>query len=291
LADAGVRIPELGRLRDEIKVLRAVADAGIFPEAVVAQRIVGNAILDSIEVADIAQFLPAARSSEMASQLQAAQKGRSQDARRGQAAYRFQTQFWLGAILDQGGLCPTVPTAADGRSPDFLVEQGVSRYGIEIKRPEKHEGLSDLIDDGAKQLRAYDVMGAIVVDLTEVLGLPGLGWVSEAEAVKQRDEYIAEAQRLLNVLKTQAYDAARHALRPGYERVNGIMILARGWSWIVGDSRSLVVFAVGAATAFVPGRGHTLAYWHAKGLLNGIVKGLRAAAFEFDELREREFPL
>jgi hypothetical protein len=226
----------------------------------------------------------------MASQLQAAQKGHSTDSRRGQAAYRFQTQFWLGAILARGELHPAVPTPGNGRSPDFLVELGMSQYGVEIKRPHGHDTVKSCMIDAVDQLTKYGIPGTVVLDLTEAL-TSSLQWVSEADAIVLRAQYIAEAQNHLAELKILAYDSNSHAMREGFERVNGILIFSRGWSWLEGEPRSLVVFAAGAGTAFSRGRGKTVAYYHSTGLLNGIVKGLRAAGFEFDELHERQFPL
>ncbi len=287
--NSGVRVPEFGRLREEIGALRAVADARVFPDAVSDQKLVGNAILDSIEVGEIARLLPAARSIEMAAQLQAAQKGRGSDVRRGQAAYRFQTQLWVGTILDHGGLFPSVPRAGNGRSPDFIVEQGMSLYGVEVKRPKHEASLKGAVEEAAKQLRDYDVTGAALLDLTEVLGLPGLGWVPESEAVARRDSYIGEARRCLSALKALAYDSDNYVWRPGYERLNAILILARGYSWIQGGDPSIVVFATGGAAAFARGKGRTLSYWHARGLVEGVIKGLRSTGFEFDEMWQRGF--
>ena len=162
-------------------------------------------------------------------------------------------------------------------------------YGVQVKRPKHEASLKGAVEEAAKQLRDYDVTGAALLDLTEVLGLPGLGWVPESEAVARRDSYIGEARRCLSALKALAYDSDNYVWRPGYERLNAILILARGYSWIQGGDPSIVVFATGGAAAFARGKGRTLSYWHARGLVEGVIKGLRSTGFEFDEMWQRGF--
>ena len=74
-------------------------------------------------------------------------------------------------MLAHSGTPTGVITTAKGRRPDFVVENGLSRYPVEVKRPAGKVDPRRLISEAAKQTEIGPRYhgGAIVVDLTDCL--------------------------------------------------------------------------------------------------------------------------
>jgi hypothetical protein len=278
---AGVRVANAARLSAAARLLGRVAKSGSFPTEKDELRRIANAMGDASDFFDIAQLLPKVQSRTILTQLQQALKGTLDDERRRQAAYRFQTQFWLGTVLTRGGYKPRVPETQHSH-PDFIVEEGLSEYGIEVKRPENAESALELLSDGAEQLHAFNVKGLMIFDLSECVGLEVLGYVPNGKEAEARDQLLAQFRTVYSRLRERALDAKNRRLRQGFERVLGIIAIARGWSWISDEPPGLALFATaGASMFFSPVR--NVVYYHSIHLVEKTIRGLNQLGYEFEQ--------
>jgi len=285
---AGLRVPNAARLSIAARLLSDVSQLGCFPTGKEELRRIANAMGDASDFFDIAELLPTFQARNILAQLQQALKGTLDDERHRQTAYRFQSQFWLGAVLTRGGYAPRIPDS-NGSHPDFIVEEGLSQYGVEVKRPESAESALQLLTEGAAQLRAYKVKGLIIFDLSECVGTEALSYVPIGEEVETRDRMLAQFKAAYSALRARVLDGKNNRLREGFENVLGIIGLARGWSWISDSPPGLALFGTGGATMlFSPVRNVT--YYHSKHLVAKTIRGLRHLGYEFEEFEDVATP-
>jgi hypothetical protein len=280
LETAGLRIAHSARLRTAARLLAQVAEAGRFPSHKQALRKVANAMCDTADFFDIAQVLRTQTEHHLLAQLQLALKGTLDDTRQRQAPYRFQTQFWLGAVLTRGGYDPRVPQPETSH-PDFIVEEGLSAYGVEVKRPENAESALELVAEGAAQLRAFKVKGLIVMDLTECVGLEALSYVPIGKEEEARDNMLAEFGAVYGRIRGRVFDAKEFRLRDGFENVAGLIAIVRGWSWFADNPPGLALFATAGASTFVTPIRNVL-YYHSVHLVEKTMNGLSLLGYEFE---------
>ena len=285
---AGLRVPNAARLSTAARLLTKVSRSGHFPAAKEELRRVANAMGDASDFFDIAEILPTLQANNILAQLQQALKGTLDDERHRQTPYRFQTQFWLGAVLTRGGYTPRVPDT-EGSHPDFIVEEGLSQYGVEVKRPENAESALQLLAEGAAQLRAYRVKGLIIFDLSECVGTEALSYVPIGGEIEARDGMLARFKVTYSALRARVLDAKNNRLRDGFENVLGLIGIARGWSWISDSPPGLALFGTGGGTMlFSPVRNVT--YYHSKHLVAKTIRGLRRLGYGFEEFEDVAIP-
>ena len=288
LQGAGIRISQVARLRTAAKLLLHTAEVDTFPVGEAERRRVANAMSDASDFANIAALLPSERGRQILGELQQAMKGTLDDARQRRTPYRFQSQYWLGSVLSRGGYQPRVPTVT-GSHPDFLVEEGTYQYGVEIKRPETSDSALKLLEVGASQLHAFGVQGLILFDLSECTGVEALSYVARGDAHQVRDKVIEQFRTVTRALSTLVLDQVNSRHSREFDRILGLISIARGWSWLSGEPAGLALFATAGATMFfTPVR--DLRYHHSVNLLQRTIRGLRAAGYEFEEFRDVAAP-
>ena len=222
----GLRVPELGRLQAHLKTLRGVQDAGEFPLDSGRRTVVAHALRDASDFAAIAIALEPARMEAIATELARTMGGTPHQSERGREAYQFQSQFFCGAVMSAAGVYLRASTGA-GPYPDFVVDNGTLRHGIEVKRPESSRGVERGLRSAATQLAAVDG-GMVVMDLSDGLQsdlvLPvqkGEGfhaWHSETDS-----RFRASVRTVTELVGRRAFSNATHVLSVGF--------FARGWLW------------------------------------------------------------
>ena len=219
-----LRVPELGRLRRHMRVLTAVAQAGEYPSSVEDRAEVANAIRDASEFNAIAGALTDKRVEAIALELKRAMGGTGHQLERQRQPYQFQAQYFFGSIMAFSGA--QLQVAGGGHSyPDFVVDNGTLRHGIEVKRPEGLGGVERGIRDSAKKLGLVDG-GMLVIDASELVAADQLDVVgSEVDGFvhwKERTQpSFAKAVRLV-----------RHThAKGGVASITASAVFARGWLW------------------------------------------------------------
>jgi hypothetical protein len=286
LALAGLRVPRHGRLYQAADLLDRVARARRFPEDRLGQRSVANAMADASDYYDIMQTLPPAELQRISSEVQRAMKGDNRSPRRGSAVFQVQAQLWLASVLTRGGYRPRVPEQRDGiRSPDFLIEEGMSVYGAEVKRPGTELGARRQLAKAATQLRDYGVLGCVLMDLSECVGLEELEYVSQEAARATSDRCLERTHELSMRLSDQIIDRSAHRRRAGYENIMGLFTIARGFSWISGNGSGLAMTLSGGVHAQVPVV-RNLLYHHTIDVLDRAARGLHACGYGLESFRD-----
>lgn len=248
------------------------------------QRRIAHAFSDAEDFANIINALPPDRSEQILRELKAATKGTPDDPRLRQASYRFQSQYWMGSVLEGGGYRPRIPIGAGTKSPDFIVEEGTYRYGIEIKRPSGLSAALRLTSQAAVQLREYGVAGCVVLDLSECVPSDQLHWLENGDASEAQQRFMEEMARVFASIRSSILDDDRHEMRPGFQGVMGFAGIARGWSWIGPDPKRLALHAAFGATAFVR-LIKDVRYHHSINMMDRITDGLRSVGHEFQPFR------
>jgi hypothetical protein len=140
--EAGVRVPNLGRLRQGELLLRNVASSGRFPTTAARLAQLGNCIRDSFDFHDVSRLLRDGPTAALAKELDRAMGGTVDQTERQRRPYQFQSQLWVGTMLQYAGLAPRVPPGDQQRRPDYVITVGISQYGVEVKRPESETSIS-----------------------------------------------------------------------------------------------------------------------------------------------------
>jgi hypothetical protein len=147
---------------------------------------------------------------------------------------QYMAQFWVGVLLAQSGLKPTILAIADSHrpTPDYLAAVGTAPYAVEVKCPGSRRGAHRLLDSAAEQLSARREIGVIALDLTYATGLDPMGVCAPNEA-PMRDRFRDAHQELHDALVA---DVEEHAGAVRFARVSLLLTFARFWSWNVRDS-------------------------------------------------------
>ena len=183
-----------------------------------------NAIRDAAEFNMIGNALEETRVEAIAQELKRALKGTSTQDESNRTPYQFQSQFFFGSIFALGGLTLTVAGDHHG-FPDFVVDNGTLRHGIEVKRPESRDGLQRALRSGADQLARLTGPGMLALDLTEVLDAdPGtlLGSYDEWEAALTQRFYELEAEIDAQI---------RRDIGKRFRGVSAVAFYSRGGAW------------------------------------------------------------
>lgn len=169
LAQRGIRVQDVSRLRIGARLLARVADQGSFPADRGERRKVANAMRDSHEFGVIRKLLGNAELGVLAVDVQKAIQGtllRSETAR---APYQFQSQLWVGSVLYAAGLAPTVPHDRSRQSPDYIISLNGAEYGVEVKRPTKGPTIRPALEDAYAKFLDSDMVGGVAIDLSDCL--------------------------------------------------------------------------------------------------------------------------
>ncbi len=222
----GLRVSQVGRLQVHLKTLRRVQDVGEFPVASGRRSVVAHALRDASDFAAIAFALEPARMEAIATELSRTMGGTPHQSERGREPYQFQSQFFCGAVMSAAGVHLRA-SRQTGPYPDFVIDRGTLRHGIEVKRPESSRGVERGLRSAATQLAAVDG-GMVVMDLSDVLQADLDVPVREGEGFhawhSQTDStFRASVRRVTDLVGRRAFSNATHVLSVGF--------LVRGWLW------------------------------------------------------------
>jgi len=166
----GVRVPQDSRLHKARAVLLHAVESG---SLVPIHR--GDALgLRSLEIAldydSITQTLPEVPLATMRRDLRDSLVGDIDPPEAKRGAAQLQSQAVVRAAFVRAGLSPFHPTHSPRRqqpSPDLLLENGLSRYGIEAKRPQAAGNIVPRFLEGCAQLAGFGVSGGVLVDVSD----------------------------------------------------------------------------------------------------------------------------
>jgi hypothetical protein len=209
----------------------------------------------SFDYSAIAETLPTKRIAAVRRELRDSTKGNLDPPAHRRTALQLQTQFVVRAALVRAGVFPVHPTHSPktGKSsPDMLVENGLSTYGLEVKRPEKTKNVARLFDEARDQLGSYGVKGVVVMDLTDCL--------RDVEPTRVSDEVCQLACELMD--RAFIRDIGYH---PGYEDIMMVAALARlAWHSKDETHTSMVSVHTSVATILLASKRNTLLDHHAQ---------------------------
>jgi hypothetical protein len=282
MAARGVVIAAQNRIRASSDLLRACEAARRLPQDAMDDGTVVHALRNAIDFSDIAKFLPGRLSKrdqgELAIMVNGGTLAETEGARQ---PYQYQSSLWFGAVLHYAGLEPKVPAVPLRRdvppNPDYLVERFTMQYGIEVKRPMTWPGLErDLFPRALEQLEAWNVSGAVVVDISDL--------VAHVDYAHFNAEVISASERVVRL----AWDDARKRVEAGCSRVMVVAAFARN-AHRVNSEGTLMTIANAMFVATLAERPGTLKALRAKWLSEGINAGARKAQF-VTEGRDLSFP-
>jgi hypothetical protein len=281
LQRGGIRVPESGRLRRELAALRLAA-TGSLPRERQAQVLLANAATDAIDFMEIVRAL-GSQLAVVAADVQRAMRGGAIGRSTRQVAERFQSQLWLGSILARGGYEPQIPEGL-GLTPDYTIEDGLSTYGVEIKRPDSESSIENRLAKGARQLRDFGVTGCVILDLSQVSGLYEVAWLERSEAERTRTVLHARFEELDKFVRATVLDDARGIINPKFRGISTIMTFARSAIWIEGAPSGVTILATAGGHAFLRPIKNS-GYHHAIKMLERLVDGLNVAGYGFEPFR------
>ena len=266
----GIRIPPDSRLPGIIRLLRDVASLESFPESSNQRAKIAQAARDAQEFTEIGWVLPSEKLRPLRERLQQAVFGSLEGAR--DHARQAQSELWTGAMLARSGTFTGVRVAAQGKNPDFVLNNGNVEYAVEVKRPTNPERARDRVSDAAGQLRQHKYHGgAIVVDLTDCLS-PDLASRS-GRGPPCMDPVEARVKELTNSLREVVFDDSSQRIRPRMRHVFALVTFVRTIWWNLDDLSRMHPLRYVLTIPF-HGRGKTLRYWRARWLAELIAKGI-----------------
>lgn len=278
----GIRIPPGSRLPRIVRLLRELVAEKSFPESPGQLAQIAQAARDAQEFAEISWVLPSENLRPLRESLRKAVFGTLGQTR--DAAYRYQSELWTGAVLARSGAFTGVREVSKGKSPDFILKNGTLEYAVEVKRPSNMRRALERVSEAADQLRQDRYHGgAIVVDLTDCLGSE-LTHRSGASG-PTRDPVEAKAEELTNVLRQEVYDDSSQRIRARWRHIFALITFIRTSWWDLKDLSHMNPLRYVLQIRFL-GRGKTLRYWRACWLAELLDQGIRETGHQ--ELGERE---
>ncbi len=221
-----LRVAATGRLRRAEAHLRAVAlrgEIGNEPSNLIRT---ARAARLAVDFYHIATALNDVRDDSIARELVVALGGTLEADSKDTSAYEIQSQYWVGVVLAQSGLRPTVPSGS-GQLPDFAVTVNDLSLGVEVKRPRSVKAAKPVLSKAADQLSAFGRPGMIVIDLSAALGansliVPEDGMAPAKQVLQQRLNRVGDS------LRDYVYTYDRS---PKFKRILSMLVFARYWVW------------------------------------------------------------
>ena len=214
-----VRIGPDSRLTQAAATLRDVAANRQLPVDRRERQEVANALYTTLDFADAARALPPERVASLRSELEESLRGSLTPGDLNRRPWQLQSQHLVLGILHSVGLnprIPIIPAKKRQKRPDFLVERGVSTYGIEVKRLESRRAGAARLSDANNQLFGYDVTGAVIIDATDIITAE-----AEGEFETQVVEFAEEMTRAIWVGPPIGYAV-------GFSSIMVLVVIARG---------------------------------------------------------------
>jgi hypothetical protein len=146
-------------------------------------------------------------------------------------------QFWVGALLAQSRLKPSVMGYDPGKGaakPDYIIIKGGVRFSVEVKRPRTRESASRAVLAASSQVRKFDGPGIIIVDATECMSVdPWAVHKSTSTARKQMGVDLGSLHRDLVHL------ASSYRRSGKFRQLSMLLTFARFWNWTADESGAI----------------------------------------------------
>jgi len=210
----------------------------------------------------IAASLPSTRIAEVRRDLEQSILGPISPHETSRGPLQLQSQFVVRAALVRAGVLPVHPRTGGGKSPDLLVENGLSCYGIEAKRPQVAGNVLPRFDDARDQLRDFGLKGAVLVDVTDCI----------------RDTPKHQVDETVRKLALEIYDrvfTTGWGYKEGYEGIVVAGAYARvAWTSADGDAASMVNVHTSSTIGLFTKRRNVLLDHHGRWLRAAFADGL-----------------
>lgn len=227
----GVTLRDQNRLLKASRILKDVSGRGAFPEQHTELSRVVESIRIAQEFVEIANVLPSTPIPPVVSDLRLAVAGElDSTAGANKSHLQHQSQLWVGSMLVAGGATAGVLIRPSGPSPDFVVPNGTLNYAVEVKRPFKALDARNIVRGAARQVRAPQYHGGvIVVDLTDCL-LPDSA-VQFVQGEPCSDHLQKRLNGLVRDLHNEVFNDTPEVLRAGREHVFALIGFTRMAYW------------------------------------------------------------
>jgi hypothetical protein len=262
LQDWGVKALDDSRLHQALDVLDPAASNGILIPSHRGDQLGLRALELAYDYDDIAATLPSKTVAAVRRELEQSLVGSLEPSASDRRALQLQSQFIVRGALVLAGLDPRHPLPrSGGKSPDLVIENAISEYGIEVKRPEFARNVLPRMMDARDQLDSYGLQGAVVIDVADCLrGHSG-----------DKDE---EVQRLGRLIYEEVF-AEGQGNRPGYSGIIMSGAFARiAWTSEDGEADSMVSVHTSALITIYARRRNTLQDLRARWLRDALWDGL-----------------
>jgi len=269
-----IAVSGTSRLSKTRAVLEKVAANGSYPIDQLA--IVGNAIRTALDFREIAKLVGPTREEALAHDINSALKGTVDQQQPSHKPYQFQTQLWMGAILQAAGLTPTVPTDRDTPNPDFTIDLAPGLYAAEVKRPGSLEQAEKRLSKAKDQLNACGLAGLVVLDVSDCFDDAEKMQVVASPAGPPQDRISKRFRQIKKALSSKVSDPATRLHRPGYSSVIVLALLARGFRWDLDNLAVPDPFVTVAMGLFTSVK-YNLQWHHGQSIRNRLEQGLNAS--------------
>lgn len=265
LTDWGVKVDRNSRLHQALTVLRhAIATGALVPKHR-GDQLGLRALEIAFDYGAIARTLPKIRIAALRREIGDSLKGPIDPPENARGPLQLQSQGIARAAFVLAGLSPTHPTHSPklGRSsPDLILENGLGRYAVEIKRPQLTKNVEVRFDEGRDQLVSFGVQGGVLVDVTDcVRGLTG-------EAIGK------EVRRLALGLYARTFVTGR-GHKPGYTNIMMAGTFARvAWNSQDGDLVAMVQVHTSSTIGIFAQTRNSLVDHRARWIRKGFEDGL-----------------
>ncbi|HEX7961399.1 MAG TPA: hypothetical protein VF493_15865 [Terriglobales bacterium] len=269
----GRPLPASSRFHLALAELDRLAQKGDFDVDPATRERGMRAIQLALDMFAIAEALPAERIADLRRDLEACAAGTLVPSGADFVPLQAQSQLIVRAALYRAGVAPSQPThsGSGGRKkPDILIENGLSEYAIEVKRPTVLKNALPRAKDAAEQLDGAEMKGGIVIDVTD-----SVGNAEEADAA-----VVAQADRISAEFFTHG-----EGWKPGCRHVMMVGVIARpAWHYVPSGQKEgqVMIHSTSCVAAFGTKRG-TLDTLHSHWMREKLNLGLNKLGFTSSE--------
>jgi hypothetical protein len=266
LTEFGIAIPGQSRLHEALGVLRAAEKDGMLAPVQRGDTLGLRAIELALDFRDIASALPAQKSAVLRRDLNQAVQGQLEPPDNARGPLQFQSQLVVRAALTRAGANPLHPPSKPNPGvpdPDILLENGLTRYGLEVKRPQSRKALQPRFLEGVDQIHGAGLQGGVVIDATDIVrGLTG-------------DELDREIRSIALEIYDLVWEGHGRAYRPGFSHIMVIGTLARpAWTSQDGPSAAMVQVHTSSTVATIATAAGNLSAHRARWIRKSLQDGL-----------------
>jgi hypothetical protein len=272
----GVRIPPDSRLHQAREILVQAINTGALVPIHRGDVLGLRALETSFDYSAIAMTLPQQRVTTVRQELEQSIIGPLDPPDDARGPAQLQSQFIVRAALVRAGLNPRHETRTTHgvAVPDLLLENGLSEYAIEVKRPKHERNVVPRMLDAHRQLSNYGLPGAILMDLTDCLrSVPA-------------EDFDVEARRVtLDLYDTVFITGSGH--RPGFSNIMVVGTFARvAWTSQDVETHAMVTVHTNTTIAVLAYQQGSLADHRARWIRTSLERGFERLYRTLKEVNE-----